>query len=306
LSPGKFNAIYSTLSVALMFRFPRKATFLLIPRKKLQVIGIETDANTAIMSAQIPELTYDDPSQIWQSVFGEFFIKAGQAYEQLLALPKCASSQGHASFWDEPFGQYMRSAANEHWSLLQQTQELSHVNAKLEQRAKNAELDLEEQKVKHAAELVEVTKSYSLNSQNALYTQETSQEKYTAHKRIYSGDSSYEDSVKSSWSHDYADEQSDGVWKKEDDVILRVARQKGLSWEEVHQQHFPGKSKNACRQRHGRLVRKKNSDDEQRHEQLAIAYQVIRTYIPFTHIEKEVSCIIVLISKSLTYIGFRI
>jgi hypothetical protein len=52
-----------------------------------------------------------------------------------------------------------------------------------------------------------------------------------------------------------------GPWNNEEDSILLDAKSGGMSWEEIHRQHFPGKSANACRKRHERVLAKMRSTD---------------------------------------------
>ena len=56
--------------------------------------------------------------------------------------------------------------------------------------------------------------------------------------------------------------------------MLLDAKGRGMSWEEIHQQHFPGKSANACRKRHERVLAKmKNTDwDDARIQRVTDAY----------------------------------
>jgi hypothetical protein len=72
-----------------------------------------------------------------------------------------------------------------------------------------------------------------------------------------------------------------GPWAKEEDDVLIEAKSQGMSWEEIHRQHFPGKSANACRKRHERVLAKmKNSDwDEGRIQKVIEAYNRYRLVI---------------------------
>lgn len=65
-----------------------------------------------------------------------------------------------------------------------------------------------------------------------------------------------------------------GPWSSEEDNILLDAKGRGMSWEEIHRQHFPGKSANACRKRHERVLAKmRNTDwDDARIQRVTNAY----------------------------------
>ena len=68
-------------------------------------------------------------------------------------------------------------------------------------------------------------------------------------------------------------------WTKNDDDELRQARQKGLNWTHIAETYFPGKSANACRKRHERLVDKQRSTedwDQAKIEDLAHLYVELR------------------------------
>ena len=43
--------------------------------------------------------------------------------------------------------------------------------------------------------------------------------------------------------------------------MLLQARQKGLNWQPIASQHFPGKTANACRKRFERLIQQRNAAD---------------------------------------------
>lgn len=47
-----------------------------------------------------------------------------------------------------------------------------------------------------------------------------------------------------------------GPWTADEDAILLEERSRGSAWDEIHNRHFPGKSGNACRKRHERLLTK--------------------------------------------------
>jgi hypothetical protein len=65
-----------------------------------------------------------------------------------------------------------------------------------------------------------------------------------------------------------------GPWSNEEDTVLLDAKNRGKSWEEIHRQHFPGKSANACRKRHERVLAKmRNTDwDDARIQRVTDAY----------------------------------
>ncbi|KIW65268.1 hypothetical protein PV04_07541 [Phialophora macrospora] len=72
-----------------------------------------------------------------------------------------------------------------------------------------------------------------------------------------------------------------GPWNNDEDSILMEAKLKGMSWEEIHRQHFPGKSANACRKRHERVLAKvRNTNwDEARIQRVTDAYHKHRSSI---------------------------
>jgi Myb-like DNA-binding domain len=90
-------------------------------------------------------------------------------------------------------------------------------------------------------------------------------------------------------------------WTAEEDECLRESKRKGLQWEVIHKQYFPGKSGNACRKRYERLEIKRRSTewDPARLERLAVAYKEMRPTIweplarrlgeRWEHVEKQVS-----------------
>jgi len=51
-------------------------------------------------------------------------------------------------------------------------------------------------------------------------------------------------------------------WPPESDELLIRARQQGLSWNPIATQYFPGKTANACRKRHERLMEKRNNSND--------------------------------------------
>ncbi|KAJ6784261.1 hypothetical protein PWT90_09434 [Aphanocladium album] len=72
---------------------------------------------------------------------------------------------------------------------------------------------------------------------------------------------------------------SSGAWSMRDDHQLITARKDGLNWSQIQEQFFPGKSSNACRKRHERLIDSKGrggSDESQRMERIAAEYVQMR------------------------------
>ncbi|CAK7268600.1 hypothetical protein SEPCBS119000_003143 [Sporothrix epigloea] len=53
---------------------------------------------------------------------------------------------------------------------------------------------------------------------------------------------------------------SNGAWRPQDDDALLQARSRGENWAQI-QAHFPGKTPNACRKRHERLVERRNASN---------------------------------------------
>jgi hypothetical protein len=51
-----------------------------------------------------------------------------------------------------------------------------------------------------------------------------------------------------------------GAWTPQDDQALLDARASGLNWGQIQGKHFSGKTPNACRKRHERLMDRKNAD----------------------------------------------
>lgn len=54
---------------------------------------------------------------------------------------------------------------------------------------------------------------------------------------------------------------SSGAWTPHDDQQLLQARMQGLNWSQIQMTYFPGKTPNACRKRHERLMERKGADD---------------------------------------------
>ncbi|KAK5171707.1 uncharacterized protein LTR77_003343 [Saxophila tyrrhenica] len=72
--------------------------------------------------------------------------------------------------------------------------------------------------------------------------------------------------------------RSAAIWSAADDEILLQARASGLNWGPISTKHFPGKTPNACRKRHERLVEKRHGEDwdVQKLELLAQEYAAVR------------------------------
>jgi hypothetical protein len=58
-------------------------------------------------------------------------------------------------------------------------------------------------------------------------------------------------------------EQRQGPWTAREDEILCYYRARGYSWVQIQQKHFPGRSANACRKRHERLVQQEKGSGNQ-------------------------------------------
>lgn len=74
---------------------------------------------------------------------------------------------------------------------------------------------------------------------------------------------------------------SSGAWTPADDHQLLEARVQGLNWAQIQSKHFPGKSANACRKRHERLMERRGADvwDQRKTEKLAKEYMEMRKEI---------------------------
>jgi hypothetical protein len=96
-----------------------------------------------------------------------------------------------------------------------------------------------------------------------------------------------------------------GPWTTEEDEILCEYRTRGFGWSQIQEKHFPGKSANACRKRHERLMTKRRSTDwdDGRLENLAVNYRLMRGQIwapladrlgeKWEHVEKAVCEVVV-------------
>lgn len=71
---------------------------------------------------------------------------------------------------------------------------------------------------------------------------------------------------------------SSGAWSIADDRKLLAARSDGLNWSQIQTKFFPGKSSNACRKRHERLIDSKGrgNDEQVRMERIAEEYVQMR------------------------------
>ncbi|KAK3953867.1 hypothetical protein QBC32DRAFT_396742 [Pseudoneurospora amorphoporcata] len=58
-------------------------------------------------------------------------------------------------------------------------------------------------------------------------------------------------------------------WTPQEDSLLLTSRSSHLPWSELQRLHFPGKSANACRKRHERLVEKLQAEEEVDQDRLA-------------------------------------
>ncbi|KAL2260901.1 hypothetical protein VTK26DRAFT_4954 [Humicola hyalothermophila] len=69
-----------------------------------------------------------------------------------------------------------------------------------------------------------------------------------------------------------------GTWTAEDDQTLLAARSRGMQWADLQRAHFPGKTANACRKRHERLVERRGITDysARRLEAVASEYMAMR------------------------------
>jgi hypothetical protein len=72
-----------------------------------------------------------------------------------------------------------------------------------------------------------------------------------------------------------------GPWTTEEDEILCDYRSRGFGWAQIQEKYFPGKSANACRKRHERLMTQRRSTcwDESRLKSLAVGYRQMREQI---------------------------
>ncbi|KAI9806016.1 MAG: hypothetical protein M1833_004423 [Piccolia ochrophora] len=68
------------------------------------------------------------------------------------------------------------------------------------------------------------------------------------------------------------------AWTAQEDQLLMNARAQGLNWAPIQQAHFPGKTPNACRKRHERLMERRSAEDwdAEKFQTLAKEYQSLR------------------------------
>jgi hypothetical protein len=91
------------------------------------------------------------------------------------------------------------------------------------------------------------------------------------------------------------------IWSAADDKILLEARASGKNWGPIAARHFPGKTPNACRKRHERLMEKRQGEDwdATRLDLMCQEYMAMRKEIweplasrlgeKWTHVEAKVS-----------------
>lgn len=74
---------------------------------------------------------------------------------------------------------------------------------------------------------------------------------------------------------------SSGAWNANDDQTLLGARASGQNWAQIQQNYFAGKTPNACRKRHERLMERKGADDwdSRKLEKMAKEYMSLRKEI---------------------------
>ncbi|KAL2169458.1 hypothetical protein VTG60DRAFT_6002 [Thermothelomyces hinnuleus] len=74
---------------------------------------------------------------------------------------------------------------------------------------------------------------------------------------------------------------SSGAWNQEDDRTLLTLRAMGKNWNQIQREAFPGKTGNACRKRHERLMERRgqNDFDNRKLERLCKEYMGMRKEI---------------------------
>lgn len=74
---------------------------------------------------------------------------------------------------------------------------------------------------------------------------------------------------------------SSGAWNQEDDRTLLALRAMGKNWNQIQREAFPGKTGNACRKRHERLMERRgqNEFDNRKLERLCKEYMSMRKEI---------------------------
>ncbi len=74
---------------------------------------------------------------------------------------------------------------------------------------------------------------------------------------------------------------SSGTWNEDDDRTLLALRAMGKNWNQIQREAFPGKTGNACRKRHERLMERRGQTefDNQKLERLCTEYMAVRKEI---------------------------
>ena len=74
---------------------------------------------------------------------------------------------------------------------------------------------------------------------------------------------------------------SSGAWNQDDDRTLLTLRAMGKNWNQIQRDAFPGKTGNACRKRHERLMERRgqNDFDNRKLERLCKEYMTMRKEI---------------------------
>ena len=74
---------------------------------------------------------------------------------------------------------------------------------------------------------------------------------------------------------------SSGAWNQDDDRTLLALRAMGKNWNQIQREAFPGKTGNACRKRHERLMERRgqNEFDNRKLERLCKEYMSMRKEI---------------------------
>ncbi len=74
---------------------------------------------------------------------------------------------------------------------------------------------------------------------------------------------------------------SSGAWNQDDDRTLLALRAMGKNWNQIQRDAFPGKTGNACRKRHERLMERRgqNDFDNRKLERLSKEYMSMRKEI---------------------------
>jgi hypothetical protein len=69
---------------------------------------------------------------------------------------------------------------------------------------------------------------------------------------------------------------SSGAWNQEDDMALLQLRAMGKNWNQIQREAFPGKTGNACRKRHERLMERQIDFDNRKLERMSKEYMSMR------------------------------